>query len=128
MPEGFLAQIQRLKTTRPVLYRTATLDLYVERSEELFTVAGSLFLIQGATDAIASIQVRFNEPSADQLSLKKLQALTLPFYQFFVSNASQSVGPARADGSYKADGSIKAEGLERKKMTYLIYTPEEFIC
>lgn len=88
--KDFLSQLEDIKTKRIKPYSLLTLDLSTARSEYEITGAGNYFLVFDATDISTNVQVRFNETSADQVTLKKRQGLEVPFYRVFLTNTAQA--------------------------------------
>ena len=87
--EDIIQKIRKRESFAPV-YKTIVLNLATAASEEVVNIAGGYFQIIDATDTLANIQIKFNENSHDQITLRKGDAVITPFYKTLLSWTAQA--------------------------------------
>lgn len=68
--------------------RKLTINLSVARVNHAFMMTGTQFAVWSAPLATDSIQVRFNESTADAITFVRGQSITCPFDKVFITNAA----------------------------------------
>lgn len=87
--EDIIQKVRKRESFAPV-YKTIVLNLATATAEEVVNIAGGYFQVIDATDTLANIQIKFNENSHDQITLRKGDAVITPFYKTFISWAAQA--------------------------------------
>ena len=87
--EEIIQKVRKRESFTPV-YKVIVLNLATATTEEVVNIAGGYFQIIDATDTLANIQIKFNENSHDQITLRKGDAVITPFYKTFLSWSAQA--------------------------------------
>ncbi len=83
-PEVLISET--LRTQKPELIKTVSIDTSVARDTVEYTITGSQIFLENPKDSSVEVYIRLNEPENSPQDITKYRKITGPFYRFFVTN------------------------------------------